>query len=72
MVLAQCLATTQCHHEDGGSKPIERRSIMAKGQTRSNKEVKKPKATAKTKSPTAAGEPTPKASVKFGKKGLSK
>ena len=42
---------------------------MAKGQARSNTEAKKPKATAKTKSPmAAAGQPAPKAAVKFGKK----
>ena len=47
---------------------------MAKGQTRSNKEVKKPKAAAaKTKSPAVpAGQAAPKAAVKFGKKGLTK
>jgi hypothetical protein len=41
---------------------------MAKGQMKSNKEVKKPKAAAKAKGPAAAA-PAPKGPVKFGKKG---
>jgi hypothetical protein len=40
---------------------------MAKGQMKSNKETKKPKAAAKAKGPAAAE--APKGPVKFGKKG---
>lgn len=43
---------------------------MAKGQMKSNKEAKKPKAAAKAKGPAAAE--APKGPVKFGKKGMAK
>jgi len=43
---------------------------MAKGQMKSNKEAKKPKAAAKAKGAAAVTTPAPKGPVKFGKKGV--
>jgi len=42
---------------------------MAKGQQRSNKEAKKPKADKGKKSPATAGQPAAKSPMAFGKKG---
>jgi hypothetical protein len=44
--------------------------VMAKGQARSNKEVKKPKAEKPKAGAVAANPAGPKTNVKFGKKGL--
>ena len=41
---------------------------MAKGQQRSNKEAKKPKADKGKKAPATAGVPSSKPAVSFGKK----
>jgi hypothetical protein len=68
--LAHAPEPNRRHYVDGGASQSNGDRAMAKGQARSNKEAKKPKAAAKVKTP--ASEAAPKAAAKFGKKGTGK
>jgi hypothetical protein len=67
--LAHAHGPNLSHHTDGGSIQPNGGTAMAKGQMKSNKEAKKPKAAAKPKGPAAAAPAPAKGAAKAGKKG---